>query len=313
MGFSDGVKAFVEPAIKLLDIVSNGVGAVYEPTKIRRLADARAYEIKTISEVTRSNIDMPIVYNPENGIVIDTSNFKGLTERAVERFKFHEIIKQQNIESVISKAYLELENSEKVPNDPVEQDWILRFFNAVGEVSSEQMQVIWAKVLSGEVKKPGTFSFRTLERIKNLSPYEAQLFQEMSQYFTTHGDNGYSWLYDNENLHDKYKIEDDYIMILVDCGLMLAHSSDISEVQLKKNQPKRVFTTNSSACVAITNSEAGETIEIPCCFLTTTGEELLKITRATENRAFIMDVVDSLPADTRSKNVRYELHDIKRE
>ena len=36
-------------------------------------------------------------------------------------------------------------------------DWFVRFFEASGNISNEQMQELWARVLAGEVNTPGTF------------------------------------------------------------------------------------------------------------------------------------------------------------
>jgi len=54
-------------------------------------------------------------------------------------------------------------------------DWFVRFFEDAGNISDEKMQEIWAKVLAGEIKQPGSFSLRTLEVLRNLSSDEAEI------------------------------------------------------------------------------------------------------------------------------------------
>ena len=64
-------------------------------------------------------------------------------------------------------------------------DWFLRFFEAAGNISSGDMQVLWAKVLSGEVANPGRFSFRSIETLRNLSKQEATLFADTVPFLLT--------------------------------------------------------------------------------------------------------------------------------
>ena len=45
MGASEIVQAFVSPAEKLIQAVSEAIGKAYEPKHIRQMADAKAYEL----------------------------------------------------------------------------------------------------------------------------------------------------------------------------------------------------------------------------------------------------------------------------
>ena len=42
----------------------------------------------------------------------------------------------------------------------------MRFFDAVGNVSNEELQKLWGKVLAGEMQQPGSCSLRTMEVIR---------------------------------------------------------------------------------------------------------------------------------------------------
>lgn len=61
-------------------------------------------------------------------------------------------------------------------------DWYVRFYQAAGNVSDETMQVLWAKLLAGEVSKPSTYSFKTIDVLRNLSRKDAELFQKVCSY-----------------------------------------------------------------------------------------------------------------------------------
>ncbi|WP_282003145.1 DUF2806 domain-containing protein [Veillonella denticariosi] len=55
-------------------------------------------------------------------------------------------------------------------------DWFVRFYEAVGNISDEAMQELWAKLLAGEVAEPSSFSLKTIDVLRNLSKKDAELF-----------------------------------------------------------------------------------------------------------------------------------------
>lgn len=168
-----------QPLTKFVEVVSQGIGTLYEPTHIKRMAKSRAKEIKTISSAINDS-NLPIQYS--NGPVgIDTST-KEFMERTERRMLFLEAKKQKNIEDIIAGAYENLENEPKVSEEPLQEEWINRFFNIVGEVSSDELKVIWSKILSEEIKQPGKCSIRTLENLRNISREEAEVFKKISNY-----------------------------------------------------------------------------------------------------------------------------------
>lgn len=170
-----------QPLVKLIETVSSGIGKVYEPWHTTRMARAKTKELKLISEAINNNIQLPVKY--DNGsITIDVANANDLVQRAQVRFLFQEMQKQQNIDAVIDVAYGTLEKEETVEKTPVDIDWILHFFDSVSNISNEQMQQLWGKLLSGEVAKPGSFSLRTLDTLKTIAQKEAIAFKKISQY-----------------------------------------------------------------------------------------------------------------------------------
>ncbi|MDD4029705.1 MAG: DUF2806 domain-containing protein [Caldisericia bacterium] len=97
----------------------------------------------------------------------------GLLRSAGQRFIAEQQTKQENLKAIVAKADL------AVITDPqqVDQDWFLKWMEISQTVSRENVQAILAKILSGEVKKAGSFSLRALDILKNLSKQELELFQ----------------------------------------------------------------------------------------------------------------------------------------
>src|ERR1700743_1186325 len=64
-------------------------------------------------------------------------------------------------------------------NDPEEisDDWLNEFENEARLKTSEEMKLIFSKILSGEITNPGAFSIRTIKLIAQLDNQAARLFR----------------------------------------------------------------------------------------------------------------------------------------
>ena len=246
-----------QPLTKLVETVGCGIGKIYEPWHIERLAKARAREIEIISEAISDNIVLPVGYDGGT-ISISTKDANDLVTRAQNRFLFQEMKKQQNIESVVSNAYSELENVDSVSDTPVEEDWISEFFNCVANISTEKMQILWGKLLAGEVQRPGSFSLRTLEVLKRLSLKEANVFNEISPYILQcKGDDEGTYIDyflirdDGGTILKKYNIPFSKIMLLSEAGLLCENSLINIGFNIGINQTEIIRGLNKS--IEITN------------------------------------------------------------
>ena len=104
-------------------------------------------------------------------------------EQIQARIAFQEEKKQRNIQSVASMAAEEIKDKE-VQDHEIDHDWTARFFLDVQDVSSEQMQQLWEKILAGEVETPRQTSLRTLSILKNMTQKEAKLISNIAQFVT---------------------------------------------------------------------------------------------------------------------------------
>lgn len=84
--------------------------------------------------------------------------------------------KMNNTKSVVEKAKSYFTEGESVSNEPVNSDWANRFFSIVEDISDETLHDIWGRILAGEVKRPNSYSLRTLELLRNITKEEAELF-----------------------------------------------------------------------------------------------------------------------------------------
>ena len=165
-----------QPLTKLVETVSGGIDTLYKPWHLKRMAKAKAEEIKLISEAITQNAMLPINYQHGN-VGIDSTDVQNLILRTEQRLLQDEMKKQQNMDAIVANAAEELQGKGKVSETPVDEDWSTRFRNIAKDVSSEEMQFIWGKVLASEVENPGSFSLRTLETIRNLSRKKLRRFK----------------------------------------------------------------------------------------------------------------------------------------
>ncbi len=197
------IKIEGKPIEKLIETVSKGIGVLYEPKRIVKKADSEAYRIEKLAEAEAK------------GFILRADAEFEIIERLKERFAHKEINRQINLESIIEKSTKHL--GETVSDQPVDEDWRTRFFNKAQDVSNEDMQEIWGKILAEEVTQPGKISFRTLEIISNISKTEAILFQNACKIAIDYGG---ILKFDSENAFEKYGVNYDTLLILRAAGLI---------------------------------------------------------------------------------------------
>jgi Protein of unknown function (DUF2806) len=77
----------------------------------------------------------------------------------------------------IAEAALELQNETNFPDERPKEDWVARYVESASQVTDQSMEELWGRILGGEIKKPGSFSLRSLNVVSNLSEFEAKLFE----------------------------------------------------------------------------------------------------------------------------------------
>ena len=157
------VKIDGRPLEKLIDTVKSAIGTLYRPTAIRKESLAEADRIVSIAQAEAK------------ATLIQGEADIELFERIKSRLYAEEKQKQLNAEGVVNKTVKYL--GETVSETPVDNDWRTRFFSKAQQISNEEMQEVWAKILAEEVSAPGRISLRTLDILSNLTKSEAEIFQ----------------------------------------------------------------------------------------------------------------------------------------
>lgn len=96
-----------------------------------------------------------------------------IIERVVRHEQASKIRRQQNLETIIYQA-LEYSSANEIA-DRADADWFNNFILLAENIGNPSMQALWAKILAGEIAKPGSFSLKALNVFKNMSMNDAKL------------------------------------------------------------------------------------------------------------------------------------------
>ena len=183
------------PALeKLLDYSASGIGStagfLFAPQIAERLgkakiiaANATAQEERILAEGRSSSIQLIAEAQAKVKSDLVPADSEAQVELEMndlikQMIQFQESKRQANITSVVREAGEQLGDKE-VDDYDVDHDWTARFFSEVQDVSSEEMQHLWARVLAGEVQKPNSISIRTLQVLRNMDTETAVLFRRL--------------------------------------------------------------------------------------------------------------------------------------
>ena len=173
--------AVVRALSKLLDYTASGIGAVagpmLAPWQARREAAALRITAEGQADALRSIAAAQS--DARDALASASSNFQveiDIAETVRQRIQFQEEKRQGNIGAVVGQT-AELLGDNDVPDQEPDHDWTARFFNYIQDVSSEEMQLLWAKVLAGQIEQPGSISIRALSILRNMDQASAKLFQ----------------------------------------------------------------------------------------------------------------------------------------
>lgn len=277
------------PAIeKLLDYLVSGIGATAGPLLLpwRAHMEGKADRISARYYADALPIIAQAQADARQYLVAPDADVQGrveITHEHIEQLiEFQGLKRLANIASVVENAAEELSDQE-VPDREPDHDWTTRFFDCVQDVSSEHMQKLWAKVLSGEVESPGRTSLRALDTLRNMTKRDAKLFEGTAG-FVIGGDFIY---YDFvEGRHNA--IGFDVLLHLQNCGLI--NAGPLLERTLSWKDEEELFLPYLAGALRITKGQNSlEEFGIPGALLTTAGKELFCVVQGTEQMAYLQN------------------------
>ena len=199
------------PALdKLLDYVASGIGATAGPmlapwcasregkakiitaeadAKVRLTEAATDIKIQQMKQIAAENSTSQLIakeqaqareyvvpdeLEPGGRVRIESNDVQNAVEFQAKK-------RLMNVGAIAGHAAEELKDKE-VPDQDPDLDWTARFFDGAQDVSSEELQKLWGKILAGEVKSPGQTSLRTLAILRNMTQQEAKNFSDLMRF-----------------------------------------------------------------------------------------------------------------------------------
>ncbi len=153
---------------KLFETVANATGLTALGTIINAHGEAKAQSILAKKKA-------------ESDAEVEILRMQG-KEKVAQYVMSRNTQKIENVGEILAKAEQHFSPDEEVSNEPVDKDWMNRFLDIAETISDDEMRDLWARVLAGEVKRPTTYSLRTLDVLRNITKTEAELIVKSSNY-----------------------------------------------------------------------------------------------------------------------------------
>ena len=267
------IQVFGKPLEKLVETISQGIGIRYKPKATRNEADAEAYKIEVLAKAEAK------------ALIIRSEAESEIALRAQERLFTLEINRQNNLENIIDKSIKHLD--ETVSETPVDDDWRTRFFNKAQDISTDELQEVWAKILANEIKSPGNISMRTLDVLCNLSKDEADLFLKLvslkfSDIYVMKFGNGTNEL-------NQFDIKYGDILVLREAGLIFNQDDIHAKLDIEKNEDNinGAIIEFGNKKYFVTRKTATSTYNFPVLSFTSSGSEIASIINCKPNYLYL--------------------------
>ena len=153
---------------KLVETVANATGLTALGTIMNARGEAKAQSILAKKKA-------------ENDAEVEILHLQG-KEKVAQYVLARNTQKIENVGEILAKAQQQFSPDEEVSNEPVNKDWMTRFLDIAETISDDEMRDLWARVLAGEVKRPTTYSLRTLDVLRNITKTEAELIVKSSNF-----------------------------------------------------------------------------------------------------------------------------------
>ena len=199
-----------------------------------------------------------------------------------------EVRSEANVSKALLRAEAELENDPQTPPDrTVDEDWLFRWRDAAGTVSSEELQNLWGRALAGEIKSPGSCSLRTLELLKNISHEEALKIAKLAPFKL-----GCCHIIRDKKLLDSEGITFDLLLNLQNLGVTCGVDSIGFLMQTPSDNPdnfKCVLTSHDRALL-VSHEDASKKLTLQAYGLTSIGEQICELGSFESNEIYLRNV-----------------------
>lgn len=200
---------------KFIDVVASAIGKLSAPYLLRKMAEAKGQEILKLAESIEKSRQMigdnyEVSYETENLQLVPKKKAELAInihlERIESRLNAIERERQKNLDNISIYGLLETSKISEPSNEEIDRDWLNQFINVSQDISSDQMQEVWGKILAREISNPGSFSLRSLEVLRTISKREAEIFRQMVQFVVSVDKEG-KYIFSDHTIYNSEKGE----------------------------------------------------------------------------------------------------------
>jgi hypothetical protein len=283
-------------------LIEKGLSTLWRPFVIRREGRARsevqAEKIRMIAQAKRDADDIRarrLTYDGTSVVVPELQapmSHLPSTSPSVGERPFLQLAEQHSHERSVSRAInliktifkaedlIEEENSpaDEVSSKPVSEDWLARWRNLAEEASAEEVQLLWAAVLKNEVRKPGTYSIRTLLKLNELSTADAELITEFAGFVVSNAKTDFI-IADNRWL-DSVGITIAKLLTLTELGILhggTANATTIVRLTSSLDSSFEAAWIMRDRGVVFRHSDPTNVLKCTAYILTSVGQEIMRL------------------------------------
>lgn len=208
----------------------------------------------------------------------------------------------ENLRNIITEAEKIVQEHKLQLSGYTKIDWIHIYFESAKNSSDAYMQNVWAKVLTRELSHPDSFSYKTLDVLKNMSSNEFKLFEKLCN-IRLHGA-----IIDDSDFLNACGFDWMVLQKLKEFGLISLDSS-METVTIDANGTIKQFISDLSHVLIFSNASANnETVGIPCYLFTSVSNELLKIVSSAASDSIATSIGNQITKKCNNPNVKISLH-----
>lgn len=213
-----------------------------------------------------------------------------LIRRTTDSLLAKELRKQQNKEAIAEKTieilahHRDSNHSEsRTPDD----DWLNVFERYAENASSEKLRDLWARILAGEIRKPQSFSLKTMRFVSELDQKTASIFEGLADKILNGSTIPKRKGQRGEPFHNLLRLEE--------FGLLSGVQSDISNyIEMESGEGVSFsYRENSIGIKADTKCS----INFPVIALTLVGQEIASILAIKDSMDSAREFVELLPKE----------------
>ncbi len=286
-----------KPVEKLIEVVSQAIGTLYRPISIRKEAKAKAFEIEVLEKAKSKALAESKFMDADTLHIIE------------QKFLHQQLKKQSNIDQIIDVAIDQVSQEEEISKEPIDSDWSTRFFNIAEDISNEEMQQLWGRILAGEVKTPGSFSLRSLDLLKNLTKEEAEIFTKFAELKVNSPQIDFIPYNDKLFLEKEFSIKYKDILLMSELGLLI-HQTDLGIISQGTGKSYNELFKNGEMGIFVETSANNSRSNLKILSFTKIGSELSTLITFPPNAKYLNYICKALSTPfTEIKVGKFEIKD----